>query len=170
MSMKAARNDDALGACFRAIADADERGASDAVLCRLRDEARSVRRAHVRSLMKMYGVAAALFAAVAIPVAGLAVRRATNASATAPAAVVVADEIATDFYPLFYSTVPASEPRIVRLEIPREALEAAGIEDLAPAVQPVPEMVLADVVVGEDGLARAVRFVQPRGNQQEQQQ
>jgi hypothetical protein len=161
------RPDDVLNACFRDIASADG-GASDAVLDRLRAEVGSIRRAHVRSLVKMYGLAAALFVAVALPVARLATRPDTSPSS--PSAGTL-EEVATDFYPLFYSTIPASEPQIVRLEVPRAALASAGIEELAPAGQPLPDMVLADVIVGEDGLARAVRFVElPNTSQQEQQQ
>ena len=71
--------------------------------------------------------------------------------------VVQAREVTTEFYPLFYSTVPAAQTHIVRMQVPRGALVRMGLEsgdriDRAGTV-------LADVLIGEDGLARAVRFV-----------
>jgi len=72
------------------------------------------------------------------------------------------DEIRTAFMPLMYSAVPYSEAQVVRLEVPRSALEKFGLApaDLSAETSAVPQnAVLADVLVGEDGLARAVRFV-----------
>ena len=69
---------------------------------------------------------------------------------------------ATAFMPLVYSALPYTNAHIVRLEVPRAALKHFG---LAPAESPAGaspvsrDTVLADVLVGEDGLARAVRFV-----------
>lgn len=68
-------------------------------------------------------------------------------------------EVTTAFLPLPYSAVPTRDPQIVRIEVPRAALAAFGLlpaEDQTPRSQ---DVVLADVIVGEDGLARAVRFV-----------
>jgi hypothetical protein len=62
-----------------------------------------------------------------------------------------------EFFPLAYSHLPAASSRIVRLEVPAEALRAFGIEGGAAGRRP--GAVLADVVIGGDGLARAVRFV-----------
>ena len=82
-----------------------------------------------------------------------------------PAATVAPDrgEIRTAFMPLMYSGVPYTDAQIVRLEVPRGALEQFGLspaELSAEMRSAVPEAtVLADVIVGEDGLARAVRFV-----------
>lgn len=67
-----------------------------------------------------------------------------------------------EFFPLRYSNVPVSDVRIIRLEVPRTALAAFGV-DPRDATSARPDAVLADVLVGEDGLARAVRFVHPRG-------
>jgi hypothetical protein len=69
-------------------------------------------------------------------------------------AVALGDE----FLPLAYSNVPATGGHILRLEVPSSAPVAFGI-DPVHLVRPRPDAVLADVVVGEDGLARAVRFV-----------
>ena len=79
---------------------------------------------------------------------------------------VPAVEEASEFFPLVYSTVPVTDGRIVRLEVPAAVLPAFGLE--ADSAQSRRGAVLADVVVGEDGLARAVRFVRPlRGHQGE---
>jgi hypothetical protein len=65
---------------------------------------------------------------------------------------------ASEFFPLAYSTVPITHARIVRMEVPRTAPELFGV-DPAGLVNAPRGNVVADVVVGEDGLARAVRFV-----------
>ena len=52
---------------------------------------------------------------------------------------------------------PLTDGHIVRMEVPRAGLVAFGLE---PRDLPTERStVLADVLVGEDGLARAVRFV-----------
>jgi len=68
-------------------------------------------------------------------------------------------EIATAFVPLAYSAVPLTGARVVRLEVPRTALTAFGLTPLDAVEDTRTGTVLADVVVGDDGLARAVRFV-----------
>jgi hypothetical protein len=66
------------------------------------------------------------------------------------------------FYPLRYSTIPIVNGRIVRIEVPRSAPVAFGLDPVEFATVRRGAIV-ADVVVGEDGLARAVRFVRPVG-------
>lgn len=69
----------------------------------------------------------------------------------------VADEVATDFLPLTFtadSTLPQS---VVRIRIHRTALIAFG---LPMNVERAGELIKADVVIGDDGLARAIRFIQ----------
>ena len=69
-------------------------------------------------------------------------------------------EVATDFLPLPYSHVPMNVGSTVRIEVPEAALASFG---LAPLDFRKPDgKVQADVLVGEDGLARAIRFVRPR--------
>jgi hypothetical protein len=82
-----------------------------------------------------------------------------RASRSAPVAPV---EVVTGFLP-----VPGGDPlepldrgRMVRVRLPRSALTAFGLpmnEDRAA------ERVQADVLIGEDGLARAIRFVHYKG-------
>jgi hypothetical protein len=68
-------------------------------------------------------------------------------------------EIATDFMPLMQDgsdEMPANG-QIVRVELPRSALVAFG---LPIDVERGNEKITADVVVSEEGIARAIRFVQ----------
>jgi hypothetical protein len=65
------------------------------------------------------------------------------------------------FVPLVYSSSPFVGGQIVRLEVPRAAVERFGLAGVHAVEESRPGTVLADVFVGDDGLARAVRFVQP---------
>jgi hypothetical protein len=65
-------------------------------------------------------------------------------------------EAVSEFLPLPYSTVPMTESHLVRLEVSNDALAAFGLETPGQGGN---DALLADVVVGNDGLARAVRFV-----------
>ncbi|HYE64023.1 MAG TPA: hypothetical protein VD966_00490 [Pyrinomonadaceae bacterium] len=67
-------------------------------------------------------------------------------------------EIATEFLPLRYGDTLSSLDRghVVRVELPRTALVSFG---LPMNMERANERVKADVVLGEDGLARAIRFV-----------
>lgn len=69
-----------------------------------------------------------------------------------------AQEIATDFIPLVQgdSLNLMESGQLVRVELPRSALVAFG---LPMNMERADERVKADVVVGNDGLARAIRFV-----------
>ena len=68
-------------------------------------------------------------------------------------------EVATQFMPMPDASIlaPIESGRVVRVRIPRSAMLEFGLpinENRAS------ELVRADVVLGEDGLARAIRFVQ----------
>ena len=66
-------------------------------------------------------------------------------------------EIATDFMPLSGSDlIPIEGGSVVRVELPRSALASFG---LPMNMERAGERIKADVVVGNDGLARAIRFV-----------
>jgi hypothetical protein len=67
-------------------------------------------------------------------------------------------EIATDFIPLMNREVLAQMEggQLMRVELPRSALMSFGLPmDMERAT----ERIKADLVVGNDGLARAIRFV-----------
>jgi len=66
------------------------------------------------------------------------------------------EEIVTDFFPLMHPAPPFGRGKLLRVELPASAMKMVGLpvheEHLADAVQ-------ADVLVGEEGLPRAIRFV-----------
>jgi hypothetical protein len=109
--------------------------------------------------MKVYALAAVLVIATAIPVWQLSMRTAVDPSVRPAAASL---EVATDFYPLAYSAIPVNRGSLVRLELPAASLAGLGVDPAAVA-GPQQGSVVADVLVGEDGLARAVRFVRLAG-------
>jgi hypothetical protein len=141
-----------------AAADALLNGASPEVRARLLQEVRNIARAERRAVMKVYALAAVLVIATAIPVWQLSTRTAVPRSERTAAD---AGEVATEFYPLAYNAIPVTQGSIVRLELSRASLTALGVEPAAAGLQP--GNVVADVLVGEDGLARAVRFVRVPG-------
>ncbi|MGA2713206.1 MAG: hypothetical protein ABSG41_08860 [Bryobacteraceae bacterium] len=67
-----------------------------------------------------------------------------------------AQEVVTDFFPLMDPAPPFGRGEILRVELPATAMQAVGLpvgdDHLADRVQ-------ADVLVGEEGLPRAIRFV-----------
>jgi hypothetical protein len=68
------------------------------------------------------------------------------------------EEITTDFLPLSYSSSLSQfdEGQVVRVELPRSALQSFGLPVNAERYG---ERVKADVLLGHDGVARAIRFV-----------
>jgi hypothetical protein len=70
------------------------------------------------------------------------------------------DEMASNFIPLPYgSGLPLDEGwEMVRVSLPRSALETLGVPWAGEEASA--ELVQADVVLGQDGLARAIRLVQ----------
>jgi hypothetical protein len=87
-------------------------------------------------------------------------KRVRHASVRRPENVQLANhaEIATDFIPLSYMTAVNLQDggQIVRVELPRSALASFGL----PVNMDRNEKVKADVLLGVDGLAHAIRFVQ----------
>ena len=142
-----------------AATDALSKGASPEVRARLLQEVRAVARAERRSVMKVYALAAVLVIATAIPVWQLSTRTVADPSVRPATASL---EVATEFYPLTYSAIPVNHGSLVRLELPAASLAGLGVDPAAVA-GPQQGSVVADVLVGEDGLARAVRFVRGAG-------
>jgi hypothetical protein len=68
------------------------------------------------------------------------------------------EEIVTEFFPLMQDARLAAEEggQVVRVEVPRSALERFG---LPMNVEQAGGRVKADVLLGHDGMARAIRFV-----------
>lgn len=67
-------------------------------------------------------------------------------------------EVMTEFLPLTYVSEAAQETgQVVRVRIPRATLASFGLPVNAERVN---ELIKADILIGDDGLARAIRFVQ----------
>lgn len=83
-------------------------------------------------------------------------------SGTAPAGEgpLVTREVTTQFLPLGAGLIDAGErTQVVRISVPKTALLAMG---LPVKMERLDERVQADVLLGEDGTARAIRFVSQR--------
>jgi len=153
--------DEALTRALRVVAEDDGTlSASAEIEARLLAEAHAIARSRRRRVYAAAGAfAAALLAVTAVPVWRAATVRPPTVDpvgSVAPAARPAPGEIATEFFPLMYSNVPVANGEAVRLELPQTALASFGIE-----ADDASGTVLADVLVGQDGLARAVRFVRP---------
>ena len=88
-------------------------------------------------------------------------RRSNRVNRTAPAVMAnhVTNEIATDFMPLGYMNAASLQDggQIIRVELRRSALANFGVPVNMDRYN---EKVKADVLLGVDGMARAIRFVQ----------
>jgi len=143
----------------------NEEGASAAVHVRLLEEVRQLRLLRRRSLVKTSVLLTVLCVGTVAPIWHLATHDIRPLpSASRPLPTLPAKEMVTAFFPLSYSNVPMSGGRLVRLEVPRQAALAFGVDASEPAPGSSASTVLADVLVGDDGLARAVRFVRPITN------
>lgn len=82
----------------------------------------------------------------------------SNRAAPRPAPAANTQEVATEFIPLMQAG-PYTQPEeghLVRVELPRSALASFGLPVNAEAPG---GRVKADVLMGQDGIARAIRFV-----------
>ena len=150
-------HDEPLTAGLRAVAEDDERfGSSSAVGLRLLAEVQAIAEAkRRRTLVFALSAAAAVLIAILVPAWRLWQSAADQPQqADAP---VITRELVTEFFPLGYSNVPARGGYVVRMQVSRSALASFGVAP--PAGDVASPSLLADVVVGDDGLARAVRFV-----------
>ena len=167
MDMNDSRNDRLLSSALRAVAEDDEMlDPPPGLETELLAEVRAIRRVRRSRRLTVVGAAAAvLFVAIALPIRQQAGR---EPAATGPAngAAGATREMVTDFYPLHYSVVPVTDGHVFRLQVPRAALADFGVAafDAPNTSATVP----ADVVVGDDGLARAVRFVRVVGIEEQQ--
>ena len=85
--------------------------------------------------------------------------RRNRPTTTAPATAVAEQEVATDFMPIGYLNSASLQDggSVVRVELPRSTIVSMGF---AVNMDRYGERVKADVLMGADGLARAIRFVQ----------
>ena len=65
-------------------------------------------------------------------------------------------EIVTEFYPLMDDPPPFERGELLRVSLPAAAMRSVGVP---VSEDRLGEMVQADVLVGQEGLARAIRFV-----------
>jgi hypothetical protein len=151
---------DGLSEALRRLAEADRTmTASPAVEARLRAEVRSMGgRAKSWNRGTLLALAAAVTICVSVPAFWL--RTQDQGTTGAPVGTTVAREATTEFFPLFYGSVPSSSEYVIRMEVPRASLTQFGLAS-AHDMDRTTGTVIADVLVGEDGLARAVRFVRP---------
>ena len=148
-----------LNAALRALAEDDAKlSASPDVERRLLSELRAISRARRRrTWLRVSSAAAALLLGIA-----LYIRQPSNTMQSPSAPEETMAEVATEFLPLPYSHVPMNTGSTVRIEVPATALVSFG---LAPSdFREGQGTVQADVLIGEDGLARAIRFVRPLRN------
>jgi hypothetical protein len=137
---------------------------SSAVEARLRREVRSIARARRRRIAVVAFAAAAVLA-IALAVPWKRSDENTSAGRQPSPPAPRGGEVATAFFPLTYSSLPISNAQLVRLRVPRSALASFGLAPIdvpaSAAGGTASATVSADVLVGEDGVARAIRFVSP---------
>jgi hypothetical protein len=143
------QNDDALARALRQLAEEESGiGASWSVEAALREEVRAL------TPKRPFTVLTYLSAAAAVVLFALVWRVVPSQPPHRIAAVEPAAPDTLGFLPLAYAHVPAASGHIVRMEVPATVLASFGLENADPELKTV----TADVFVGDDGLARAVRF------------
>jgi hypothetical protein len=137
-----------------AQAESDQ-GAAAAVEARLLATVRSQRIARERRRQIVWLAAAA---AIVVLVSAARWRLSPDSGDPAPnptqPAVSAAADVPDGFLALRYAQVPTRGGQIVRMTVPATALASFGLEPASAGS----DVVTADVFVGDDGLARAVRF------------
>jgi hypothetical protein len=157
--------DPRLRGALEVTADAEQdAGASSEVTERLLAAVRTTRaaREHRRQLVWLTAAAAVVIAVTVVQLETARTPAPDSQQATAssqpadavPPQTTLANTVAADFLPLRYASVPTNNGHIIQIVVPASALVSFGLE---PANSQV-DAVNADVFVGEDGLARAVRF------------
>jgi hypothetical protein len=155
--------DPRLLALLRALAADDAgKGASAIVRTRLLEELRSLRRQRRRGFVKTLIAGGALTLMTTGLLWYLAAARFPGQSMETRKVESSVEEMYTAIFPLPYSTVPMIGGRVVRLTVQPDTMTRFGLEqqradDVSPS-----QIIFADVIVGDDGLARAVRFVRQR--------
>jgi hypothetical protein len=155
---------------LRALADSDrEREAPPEVEVRLKAAFRRKYRRRIWPYYAAVGVAAgmALFF-VRVPKPQAHVQPQEIAVVTPPAPVLPVakpvvrlkprppQEIVTEFYPLMEDPPPFERGEVLRVSLPAAAMRSVGVP---VSEDRLGETVQADVLVGQEGLARAIRFV-----------
>ncbi len=151
-----------LADAVRALADDEANyGASRRVEAALRQAVRTLAQSRRRQRAAFLAVAASLLVVTAAAWA-LVVRHAPPVSSGHRTAT---REVATEFLPLTYGGFPMTDAYVIRIEVPRSALVTFGLA-AADMLATSDEVIDADVIVGADGFARAVRFVHQGRNEE----
>jgi len=176
-------SDESIQDLLRALAEADDSAeAPPEIEVRLRKQFRSRKRQHAWRRSAMWATSAAALIALFVLFAGRKPAVApVNSVVVKPPAVTIPQvaeppipqtavspshrpiavrpqrqEIVTDFFPLMDPAPPFGRGQLLRVELPASAMQMVGLpvheERLADRVQ-------ADVLLGEEGLPRAIRFV-----------
>ena len=132
-------------------------GSSAGVEDRLRAEVRGLARARHRSRMTFTALAAGLTLVLTVPLALMLRQPAADANHEPS----VSTRSEQPFLATPYAGSFTGEGQIVRLEVPATTLRAFGVAAPVGRDQRGDARVLADVLIGEDGVARAIRFVGP---------
>ena len=169
---------------LKALADADrEREASPAVEMRLRA---AFRKRYERRIWPYFAAVAAAIAAVIVlsiiktkpPLRPQVIETREVAPIVQPVPVArneapgprrvvhrrpppPKEEIVTEFYPLMEDPLPFERGELLRVSLPAAAMRTVGVP---VSEDRLGEIVQADVLVGQEGLARAIRFVNARVN------
>jgi len=153
---------------LKALAESDrELEAPEAVELRLRS---AFRRKYARARWPYFAMAAAalivLFIATRPKAQVMQIAVVTPPVANVPVAKIIprkavhrkppAREVVTQFFPLMEDPPPFERGELLRVSLPASAMRGVG---LAVNEDRLTERVQADVLVGQEGLARAIRFV-----------
>jgi hypothetical protein len=174
-------SDESVQDLLRALAEADASAeAPREIELRLRKQFRSRKRKHVWRRSAMWATSAAAVIALFVVLAGRqpAVRPVNSVvsppavtipqvaepsiSAVSPPRRAIAvrprqrQEIVTDFFPLMDPAPPFERGQLLRVELPASAMQMVG---LPVHEERLTDRVEADVLLGEEGLPRAIRFV-----------
>jgi hypothetical protein len=139
--------------CLRALAEAVQQGAGPSVQQRLLVRFRERRDNQRRRRKYLAGIAASLMVAAGLYLAALQHQKAIQGVS------LNEDNQTSGFITLPYaqSGVPLEQPVIVRVDIPVSELGMMGVRVTPSSVK---ERVRADLLIGQDGVARAVRVVE----------
>ncbi len=139
-------------AALRALGDAARDAAAPA---RVEAALRAAFRQRVAQTRREPAWLLSRWAMAAASVAVMVVAVALTRHAPPPVPPEVA-ELVTEFIPLVYDDAPIESAQVVRVKLSRSSLAALGLPvDSERATEPVK----ADVIVSQDGVARAVRLV-----------
>ena len=146
-------------------ADDAGKGASATVRTRLLEEVRSLRRQRRRAFVKTWIAGGALTILTVGLLWSLAAARFPGRSIETREVETSVEEMYTAVFPLPYSIVPMTGGRVVRLAVRSDTMTRFGLEQQRADDDPASQVIFADVIVGDDGLARAVRFVRQRSKE-----